>query len=286
MRERRFSSALRIPATCPECAGALALRDLAAAFRCPYCAAALLSFHEGPRRAALPFKVFAADLSVRLPGATGEAEALFLPFEVAVFLVFELEGGRLRSALVERSALALAPDLDLPVDLPLPARETWAADVRPFEPIRADGALVLAEEGGTRVLDGLRAEVLGGSATRKALLLSRTILFWPFHLVPVAGGSLLVDGVTQRDPALLTEEKAASLLEGRPAKVGADVKPVSARCPVCRAGLPLAGPFCVRVCGPCGAVVAVTETGLVKLARDADTEALPAAPAVRVPVWR
>ncbi|MBL8115798.1 MAG: hypothetical protein JNK60_23180, partial [Acidobacteria bacterium] len=52
------------------------------------------------------------------------------------------------------------------------------------------------------------------------------------------------------------------------------------------AGLPLAGPFCVRVCGPCGAVVAITETGLVKLAREADTDTLPAGGAVRVPVWR
>ncbi len=286
MRERRFSSALRIPATCPECAGALALRDLAAAFRCPYCAAALLTFHEGPRRAALPFRIPAAGLAAEFPQMSGEAGAIFLPFEVASFRLWDLDDGRLTTSLVERSALALGPHASF--GLQLPASEAWAADVRPFEPLRADGALVLAEEPGTRLLEDLRSAVLGGSGTRRATLVSRTILFWPFHLVPCGEGFLLVDGVSPREPLALTKDEGESLAEGQTAKVGPDIKPVSARCPVCRAGLPLEGPFCVRVCGPCGAVVAVTETGLVKLAREADVEGPPGmgGAADRMPVWR
>lgn len=301
MKERRFSAALRLSSTCPECGGGISLREISSAFRCPFCEAALLAMHDGPRRAAVPFLVPVEAAALRLPGLQGDLTPIFVPYEEAAFRLFELgfglgEGGASNTIRlgVQRADL-LAPGVSLSVRLPERARSAWMAAVKPFNPGKASGALVIAaDSAGT--FEGLRSRLLTESIVRgvvplsratRVTLLSRTLLYFPYYLGRDSEGALLVDGMVESPVTRLTSADAERLerSEAPDVSVSGAVHLESMRCLGCRAALPLSRPYCARVCATCGAVTEASESALERLPRELDLQ--PGEPdAGLVPAWR
>ncbi len=306
LKERRFSAALRLSSTCPECGGGISLREISSAFRCPFCEAALLALHDGPRTAAVPFLVPVEAAALRLPGLQGDLTPIFVPYEEAAFRLFELgfgleDGGASNTIRlgVQRADLQ-APCVALSLDLPERARSAWIAAVKPFNPAKASGALVIASDPAPRGTDSggtfesLRSRLLTESIVRgvvpltrvtRATLLSRTRLYFPFYLGRDSEGALLVDGMVEAPVLRLTGADAERLERPEAPEVPGAVHLESMRCLGCRAALPLSRPFCARVCATCGAVTAASESALERLPREVDLQ--PGEPDTGlVPVWR
>ncbi|MBL8112405.1 MAG: hypothetical protein JNK60_05940, partial [Acidobacteria bacterium] len=178
MKERRFSAALRLSSTCPECGGGISLREISSAFRCPFCEAALLALHDAPRTAAVPFLVPVETAEARLPGLEGDLTPIFIPYEEASFRLFELGfgpadgGGSNAIRLGVQRADLQAAGVSLSVRLPERARSTWIASVKPFNPGKASGALVVASDSGG-AFESLRSRLLSESIVRGVVPLTR-----------------------------------------------------------------------------------------------------------------
>lgn len=300
MKERRFSAALRLSSTCPECGGGISLREISSAFRCPFCEAALLAMHDGPRRAAVPFLVPVEAAALRLQGLQGDLTPIFVPYEEAAFRLFELgfglgeDGASNTIRLGVQRADLHAPGVVLSVRLPERARSAWMAAVKPFNPGKASGALVIAADSeGT--FESLRSRLLTESIVRgvvplsratRVTLLSRTLLYFPYYLGRDSEGPLLVDGMLESPITRLTSADAERLERAEAPEIAGAVHLESMRCLGCRAALPLSRPYCARVCATCGVVTEASESALDRLPREVDSQSGGASRTEVVPVWR